>query len=109
MTNKNIFFKIISVMFVSVLVFVYSAFPAIGAEIESLNEKDYTYVVAEGENKNASQKEGEVSSNAPKDKQNNKKGSSNSWDVAFWVGSAGCLVLAVILAIRSGNKKYGKD
>ena len=95
-------------MFLSVFIFAYSTFPVIGADIDSLNDKDYAYVVKENANNEDSSKD-KNTSDASTDKQNNRKGSSNSWDVAFWVGSAGCLVLAVILAIRSGNKKYGKD
>lgn len=54
----------------------------------------------------------ETDSEPTKAKDNEQKADSKdadkTWNVIFWAGSAGCLALAIVLAIRAGNKKYGK-
>ena len=110
MKNKNVFFRILFSIIMSLFVFSYSIFPVLGADFDTLNENNYTFVAAKEESKADSEKDNDGKSQNSKDEEkNSNKNTSNSWNVAFWVGSAGCLVLAVVLAIRSGNKKYGKD
>ena len=36
-------------------------------------------------------------------------GSNIGWKIALIAGSIVCFIIAVLLAVRAGNKKYGKD
>ena len=36
-------------------------------------------------------------------------GSGLGWKIALIAGSVVCFIIAVLLAVRAGNKKYGKD
>lgn len=79
---------------------------------------EHEIVLVNTENNDAQENESEkdISENQEaKDEENNSEKRKNDekkrkkvWNIMLWVGSGVCLLIAVLLAIRSGNKKYGK-